>query len=146
MAVLSGTATIRFGVADTSPDLERNTHGGATEPGGLELQAAVGDVFVIPAGVAHKTFDTAPQASFQRLSPGDGHGLGEGDGEEGVEPLAEVEVSGFTMIGAYPQGSSWDFREGGEDVGAFERVWKVPVPESDPVLGEDVRGLCGLWR
>ena len=30
---------------------------------------------VIPAGVAHKTYNTRPAAPFQRLSPGDGHGL-----------------------------------------------------------------------
>ena len=50
MAVLSGTATIRFGAADTSADLQENTYGDAFEKSGVEVTAEAGDVFVIPAG------------------------------------------------------------------------------------------------
>ena len=75
MAVLSGTATIRFGVADTSEDLDANTYGQAWEDGGIELTAKAGDVFVIPAGIAHKTYNTKPEAKFQLLTPGTGHGI-----------------------------------------------------------------------
>ncbi|KAK3092216.1 hypothetical protein LTR53_019624, partial [Teratosphaeriaceae sp. CCFEE 6253] len=50
MAVLSGSATIRFGVADTSNDMEASTFGDAHEAGGVEVHAEKGDVFLIPAG------------------------------------------------------------------------------------------------
>jgi len=140
MAVLSGTATIRFGVADTVDDLKESAHGEGKEQGGVELQAQLGDVLVIPAGVAHKTFDTSDGSTFKLLTPGDGHQI---EAEDVRKALAGIELSGFTMIGAYPVGYSWNFAVGGDDVGAFERVWTVPVPERDPVLGHE--GLCRLW-
>jgi uncharacterized protein YjlB len=143
MAVLSGTATIRFGVADTDDDLEKNTHGSSKEEGGIELQANAGDVFVIPAGVSHKTFDTRPSASFERLTPGDGHHV---SGEDVRKALADIELSGFTMIGAYPRGSEWDFMKGGEDTDNYEKVWSVPKPDKDPVFGNSSSGVCGLWE
>ena len=111
MTVLSGTATIRFGVADTSPDLEESTHGNAHEAGGIEIEAKAGDVFVLPAGTAHKTFDTAPKAEFKLLTPGGGHRIA---GEDARKTLEEIELDGFTMIGAYPVGADWDFAKGGE--------------------------------
>lgn len=37
MAALTGTAIIRFGVAGTDPDMEKNTHGSAREEGGIEF-------------------------------------------------------------------------------------------------------------
>lgn len=143
MAVLSGSAIIRFGVADTSPDLEANTHGSGKEDGGVELHAEVGDVFVIPAGVSHKTFDTLPAAEMKLLTPGDGHRI---EAEDVNQALKEVETSGFTMLGAYPRDGIWDFAIGGEHSGEFEKVWSVPKPESDPVLGRAESGLCGLWK
>ncbi|KAH9840464.1 Cupin [Teratosphaeria destructans] len=144
MAVLSGTATIRFGVADTSEDLEQNTHGPAHEHGGVEIEARVGDVFVIPAGVSHKTFDAVPEADFGLLTPGDGHVVEGGDLRE---VLGAVPLSGFTMVGAYPVGQVWDSCLGGEHCGkeARERVWRVERPERDPVAGVSEEGLVGLW-
>jgi uncharacterized protein YjlB len=143
MVVLSGTATIRFGVADTSLDMDENTHGPAREEGGIEIEAKAGDVFLLPAGTAHKTYNTKPEAEFTLLSPGDGHGIGADDARAA---LANVELSGFTMLGAYPEnGSHWDSKRGGEDVGSYEKVWAVEKPEKDPVLGESPEGLCGLW-
>lgn len=143
MAVLSGTATIRFGVADTSEDLEANTHGPDHEDGGVELHAEAGDVFVIPAGVSHKTHDTTPAASFKLLTPGDGHRIAADDPKKA---LSELELEGFTMMGAYPKGSVWDLCTGGEHADKMNEVWKVAVPERDPVVGLDGEGLCGLWR
>lgn len=143
MAVLSGSAIIRFGVADTSSDLEASTHGSAKEDGGVELHAEAGDVFVIPAGVSHKTFDTIPAAELKLLTPGDGHRI---NAEDVIQALKDVEISGFTMIGAYPQDGVWDFAVGGDHSGEFEKVWNVPMPEKDPVLGRDESGLCGLWK
>lgn len=153
MAVLSGTARIRFGAADTAPDLQENTYGGKHERG-VELQAEAGDVFVIPPGVAHKTHDTKPEGGFSFLTPGRGRGpirdfVGEGE-VEGV--VAGVQLDGFVMMGAYEVGKGeWDFvtglegevQDGREDVD-FERVWGVEVPKLDPVFGEG--GLLEFWK
>lgn len=139
MAVVSGTATIRFGVADTSDDLHANTHGGAWEAGGVELQAEAGDVFIIPAGVAHKTYNTKPENKQTLLSPGDGHGI---EADDPKKVLSEIELDGFTMMGAYNSGE-WDFVLGG---GSFEEVWAVPKPQLDPVFGDSPQGVRGLWR
>ncbi|KAB8270035.1 hypothetical protein BDV30DRAFT_250928 [Aspergillus minisclerotigenes] len=139
MAVLSGTASIRFGVADTSPDMEQNTHGFAWEDGGLVLEAEAGDVFIIPAGVAHKTHNTKPAAEFALLSPGKGHGI---EAENPKKALSEIQLDGFTMMGAY-NGGNWDFIATGGD---FEKVWAVPKPKYDPVLGMSDEGLCKTWR
>ncbi|KAI2607169.1 uncharacterized protein GGS25DRAFT_532372 [Hypoxylon fragiforme] len=141
MVVLSGTATIRFGVADTSPDLHHNTWGSAKEDGGVELAAQPGDVFVIPAGVAHKTFDARPAASLSLLTPGEGRGI------PGPEALVGIRRDGFTMMGAYPKNCGhWDFSVGGDDVGDFRASWDVPRPERDPFLGDSGEGVVGLWR
>ncbi|KAK7429424.1 hypothetical protein QQZ08_004016 [Neonectria magnoliae] len=118
MVVLSGTATIRFGVADTSEDLEENTHGSAWEKGGVELEGEAGDCFIIPAGVAHKTYNTKPDAEFKLLTPGSGHGI---EADDPKKALSEIELSGYTMMGAY-NGGDWDFVKSGGD---FEKVWNV---------------------
>lgn len=143
MAVLSGSATIRFGVADTSDDMERNTYGDGKEEGGIELQVQAGDVFVIPAGVAHKTFNTSPGTPFALLTPGEGHGIQVPDINKALE---NVQVTGFTMMGAYPKNcGTWDFALGGDDVGDYERTWGVAKPDKDPVLGTANEGVCGQW-
>ncbi|KAK4947684.1 hypothetical protein LTR10_013630 [Elasticomyces elasticus] len=144
MAVLTGSAKIRFGVADTSSDLEESTHGSGKEDGGVEVHANAGDVFILPAGTAHKTFDTSPSAEFKLLTPGDGHNVA---AEDVRDALANIELSGFTMIGAYPKdGGSWDFAKGGENTGEYEKVWSVAKPDHDPVLGTADEGLCGQWH
>ena len=84
MTVLTGEATIRFGVADTSSDLEESTHGSGQENGGVELYAKAGDVFILPAGTAHKTFDTTP-GKFALLTPGDGHHIEADDAREALK-------------------------------------------------------------
>ncbi|ROW18395.1 hypothetical protein VPNG_00294 [Cytospora leucostoma] len=145
MAVLTGEATIRFGAADSpSADNEESNHGKDTESGGgLEIRARAGDVFVLPAGLAHKTFNTAPAAEFKLLTPGDGHHVA---GEDVGQSLEGVELDGFTMVGAYPKGGKWDFAVAGEHQGSYAEVWSVPKPERDPVLGLDPAGLTGLWN
>lgn len=139
MAVLSGTAGIRFGVGDTSPDMEDNTHGSAWEEGGIEIDAQAGDVFVIPAGVSHKTYNTQPEAPFRLMSPGDGHGIA---AEDPRKALSEIELDGFTMMGAY-NGGKWDFVATGGD---YEKIWAVPKPKYDPVFGSSDIGLVKTWR
>ncbi|KAI1465585.1 uncharacterized protein F4812DRAFT_103394 [Daldinia caldariorum] len=144
MVVLSGKATIRFGVADTDPDLDNNTWGDAKEKGGIEVAANVGDVFIIPAGVAHKTYDTSPSAEFSLLTPGDGHGI---PGPDVRKALVNVKLSGYMMMGAYPKNCGhWDFSTGGEDVGSFETSWTVPRPEKDPFLADSRDGIVGQWN
>lgn len=138
MAVLSGTADIRFGVADTSPDMDENTHGSAWESGGVLLKAEAGDVFVLPAGVAHKTHNTKPEAEFALLSPGRAHGI---EAENPREALSNLKLDGFTMMGAY-NGGEWDFVATG---GNFEKSWSVPKPNLDPVFGSSDKGLCRSW-
>lgn len=143
MAVLSGTATIRFGVADTSLEMDDNTWGTAREEGGIEVEAEAGDVFLLPAGLAHKTHNTKPEAEFTLLTPGDGHKIAADDPRAALE---DVKISGFTMLGAYPiDGGAWNSMRGGEDVGHYEQIWSVKKPENDPVLGRSEDGLCGQW-
>ena len=147
MTVLSGTARIRFGVADTSSDLEESTHGDGKEPGGVEIDAKAGDVFVIPAGTAHKTFDTTKGSEFALLTPGGGHQIvPRKEGQSVRDTLANIELNGFTMMGAYPMGGGdWDFAVGGENKGEYEKVWGVPKPGKDPILGSAEEGLVGMW-
>jgi uncharacterized protein YjlB len=145
MAVVSGQgATIRFGAADTSEDEEANTHGHAFEDGGIEVEAKLGDVFIIPAGVAHKTHDPKPEGAVFKF-----HEVQEAEarGEDPRKFVEGVEMDGeFMMIGAYPEGGVWDFAVGGHDEGRYENVWSVPRPERDPVLGTSTKGICGLWE
>lgn len=144
MAVLSGTATIKFGAADTEAAV--SDVGPECIEDVLELQAQAGDVFVIPAGVAHKTYRTFPEAPLEVLSPGDGHH----DVAQAVEDLytsTTSELEGFTMLGAYPKGhGTWDFATGGEHRGDFEQVWSTSIPRFDPILGKAEEGLHGLWQ
>ncbi|KAI9157907.1 hypothetical protein HJFPF1_05892 [Paramyrothecium foliicola] len=139
MAVLSGSATIRFGVGDTSEDLADSTYGSGREEGGVELKAQAGDIFLIPAGVAHKTHDTTPKSEFKLLTPGKGHGLAT---DNPREMLGMIELSGFTMMGAY-SGGEWDFmKEGGDQ----QSIWAIAKPEHDPVLGDSREGMHNFWK
>ena len=146
MAVLSGTATIRFGVADLSDDLHENTHGSAYEDGGVELAAAPGDVFLIPAGVAHKTYNAMPENTLTMLSPGHGHGI---EADNPVKALEEIQLVGFTMMGAYT-GGDWDFVTSGGELGKsgieYEHTWATKRPKLDPVFGEEKLGVNVLWK
>ena len=146
MVVMSGTARIRFGVADTSEDLQENTYGTAYETGGITLDAKAGDAFLIPAGVAHKTHMCRPRKSLALLTPGEGHGLVAQPGKTIDQAMEKIELSGFTMCGAYPFGGQWDFAVGGEDAGAYERVHSVAKPKLDPFLGDSPEGLVGIWQ
>jgi uncharacterized protein YjlB len=149
MAVISGEgAAIRFGVADTTEDLEESTRGSGFEDGGVTVQACRGDVFVVPAGVAHKTHFPKPELPEGEglifYNPEKAHELSE---EEAKRILTDVKIEGyFMMMGAYPVGSAWDFAVGGDHEGRYGDVWNVPKPERDPVLGDSEEGLKGLWK
>ncbi|KAJ1331982.1 Cupin [Microdochium nivale] len=173
MAVLTGPGRIRFGVADLDPDWRRNTplaaaaataaattlplearsssgsgskqgEGVFFEAGGVELTVHAGDAFVIPAGVAHKSYDVEPGAAQDAtaLTGSDFHGVdGAGDSREVVQAC---KLSGFTMIGAYPGGLNWTWAEGGAHVGDFERIWGIEKPALDPLTGRQ-GGINELW-
>ena len=143
MAVLTGHATIRFGVADTTTDLADSTYGSEWEAGGIEIRAKAGDIFIIPAGVAHKTYDTRPIADFALLTPGKGQGIEAADPRQA---LVDLELSGFTMLGAYPNDTNWDFVAESTDPEDRAKTWAVPKPEKDPALGTAQEGLCGVWQ
>jgi uncharacterized protein YjlB len=53
----------------------------------------------------------------------------------------------FHVVGAYPPGQEADMLRGypGERPDADERIAKVPLPESDPVFGDD-GPLTQLWK
>lgn len=153
MAVVSGgSAKIRFGVADSQEDRGQDLglggrgedlNAGGREEGGVVLEARVGDVFILPAGVAHKTHEPSPLTDGIVF-----HQPPDKSDEKGCrEFFAGIPIQGeFMMMGAYPRGGEWDFAVGGEHEGHFDDVWNVEVPERDPVLGASAEGLTGLWK
>ena len=46
---------------------------------------------------------------------------------------------GFLVVGAYPEGQSWDLRTGEPDERpeVLENIRKVPLPRTDPVFGDE---------
>lgn len=92
LAIVSGKARLCFG--------------GEENPKRVELTVEMGDVIVVPAGVAHRL-------------------------------LVDVE-GGFSMIGAYPRGKSWDMcygKEGEEE--KVKGIEKVEWFSRDPVYGDE---------
>ena len=76
-------------------------------PGGETVGVEAGDVVVIPAGVGH---------------------------------CRESSGGGFSVVGAYPGGQEdYDLRTGGEGdrPEVLENIRNVPLPETDPLFGED---------
>ncbi|KAF3039698.1 hypothetical protein E8E12_003093 [Didymella heteroderae] len=152
MAVISGgSAKIRFGVADSKEDREQDLGLGTAgkdlneegrEKGGVLLDAEVGDVFILPAGVAHKTHNPLPKTDGIKF-----HQPPDKNDEVGSKKFFEsIPIVGeFMMMGAYPRGEEWDFAVGGEHEGHFDDVWNVEVPEKDPILGTSAEGLTRLW-
>ncbi len=83
-------------------------------PEGGTVGVEAGDVVVIPAGVGH---------------------CREGSG------------AGFSVVGAYPEGQEdYDLRTGeeGERPRVLENIRNVPLPETDPLFGEE-GPLLGRW-
>jgi uncharacterized protein YjlB len=149
MTVIAGEgATIRFGVADTSEDEETHTHGDGHEDGGVWVEAKKGDVFILPAGVAHKTYDPrpyAPELIFSQCKDEQGNVIR--DPQKARKFFEGIELGEhFMMMGSYPRENDWDFAVGGEHKGRERVVWGVPKPARDPVLGMNREGLVGLWE
>lgn len=157
VVVSGGSATIRFGVADAA-DWEAGKYGigerGSGEEGGVEIQAGLGDVFIIPAGVSHKTFSPSPEV--RELNFHQPEDIKQGQAAQRLDEESErarreffgaVKMEGhFMMMGAYPAGGVWDFAVGGEHEGREGDVWNVGMPERDPVLGIGEEGISGLWK
>ncbi|KAG9194072.1 hypothetical protein G6011_04107 [Alternaria panax] len=123
------------------------------EEGGLDIEAALGDVFIIPAGVSHKTFLPRPhneELGFYQPRDIEEGRAAEVDDEKERERRRFFEgvvvEKNFMMMGAYPYGGVWDFAVGGEHGGKEGVVWGVEVPGRDPVLGGSEEGLLGLWK
>ena len=53
----------------------------------------------------------------------------------------------FLVVGAYSKGQSWDLRTGEPDErpGVLENIRNVPLPEADPVFGNE-GPLLGHWK
>ncbi|KAL1846924.1 hypothetical protein Plec18170_008892 [Paecilomyces lecythidis] len=146
MVVLSGPGTIRWGTADLNDDPQKHTYGISGrdyEGGGVFVNVDAGDLFVIPAGVAHKSFNPkTPNPDPECLTGGEAHRIESDDPRKFV---GELKVSGFTMMGAYPQGMSWGWAEGGAHIGRYQSVWDVENPKLDPYFG-DKGGINIYWN
>ncbi|KAL6230727.1 hypothetical protein BDW75DRAFT_244560 [Aspergillus navahoensis] len=98
MVVLSGPGKIRWSTADFGDDLQAHTYGSASDDGTLSVDVNAGDLFVIPAGVTHKSFDPiAPNPDPQCLTGGGAHKI------EAKDPrtfVGELNLSGFSENGA----------------------------------------------
>lgn len=55
--------------------------------------------------------------------------------------------SGLSVVGAYPEGRSWDLKKGlpGERPGADRNIASLPVPKTDPLYGPGA-GLTRIWK
>lgn len=143
MIVLSGPGKIRWGTADFGDDPEQHTYGTASEDGALYTDANVGDVFIVPAGVTHKSYDPNSTANDARgLTEGGNHGI---QADDPRKVVGDLEVSGFVMMGAYPHGVEWGWSEGGDHVGRYESVWNVKMPDLDPFFGAN-GGINDYWK
>lgn len=141
MVVVSGPGRIRWGVADLDEDEEKHTYGDAREEGGLLLDVNVGDLFVIPAGVAHKNYDPFTTLPLVNCLTGNARGIESDDPREMVQGL---KMKGFMMMGAYPRGENWSWGDGG-DSPDFVAVWNVENPEFDPFVGSG-GGVGKYWK
>ncbi|PIG82845.1 hypothetical protein AARAC_003115 [Aspergillus arachidicola] len=112
----NGPGIIGWGVADLDDDLQKNTYGTAYESGGVQMGANTG-------GGAHYI-----------------------ESEDPRKTIANLELSGFMMMGAYPWGYTWSWSAGiGENGDDFGSMWKVNNANLDPVLGH-TGGINNYWK
>jgi uncharacterized protein YjlB len=57
-----------------------------------------------------------------------------------------LESTGLGIVGAYPDGRSWDLNKGGEGERpkADQNIASLPIPDTDPWLGQNA-GLTRIW-
>ncbi len=101
---------------------------------------------------AHETLGIASGAVRVRLGGEQGKDFDLGAGDVAILPAGtghkRLSASkDLLVIGAYPPGQRWDILHGhpAERPAALEKIAGVPLPESDPVLGQTGL-LIDLWR
>lgn len=91
------------------------------------------EVLGVCSGTAEIQFGGPDGATF-RLSKGDVAVLPAGTAHKNIS-------SGrfFLVVGAYPNGMSYDMHRGkdGERLQVLENIKQVPIPENDPIYGKD---------
>ncbi|WWC69968.1 uncharacterized protein I206_103912 [Kwoniella pini CBS 10737] len=147
MLVLSGEAKIKFGSGDLTSNINESLKKGKFELGGIILNAKKGDIFLLPAGLSHKTFNTKPLNSFKLLTP-NGTKTMTLESKKKLKEIKEInKEKGFIMMGGYPFNFlPGKFSVGGEGALEFSKVWSIPKPNFDPILGNSILGLNYLWK
>lgn len=99
------------------------------------------EVLAVVGGSANITFG-GPGGEAVVLSAGDVVVI-----PAGVGHFNAGSGSGFSVIGAYPEGRSWDILTGEPDERpeSLENIRAVPLPETDPILGPN-GPLTESWR
>ena len=59
----------------------------------------------------------------------------------------KIEGRDIGVVGAYPDGRSWDLNYGRQDERpqTDKNIAEVPIPDTDPLLGKD-RGIWVIWK
>jgi uncharacterized protein YjlB len=101
--------------------------------------------------IAHEVLGIVAGSGTVKLGGPSGQSFGIGRGDVLVLPAGtghcnEGSSSDLLVIGAYPDGMSWDIRRGdpGEHDEAVANIEKVPLPRGDPVEGP-AGSLTELW-
>ena len=107
----------------------------------VHYHSMIHEALGIARGRARVRFGGAQGEEFD-LMPGDVAVLPAGTGHRCLWAAPELLV-----IGAYPRGGRYDLCRGSkaEHAKALKTIPQVPLPDTDPVLGEDGR-LVDLWR
>jgi uncharacterized protein YjlB len=107
----------------------------------VHYHSMIHEALGVARGRARVRFGGA-QGEELELGPGDVVVLPAGTGHQGLWAAPELMV-----IGAYPKSGKYDLCRGSkaEHAKALETIPAVPLPEADPVYGDD-GPLLSLWR